>query len=677
MRWKWILPRFIIVALLLSFLQYGLDPLLRFTGIKAMQAITGARVDVQSVGTTFFPPSATVQGVAVASARRPGKNLFQFDKLSFRLESNSLSHRRFVIEDARMEGLQFDTDRSDNGQLPLQPEVEEAEPSWLTEKLTAASQDWLQEVQDAAFAQLDPEQLQTWRVGNNLYEEWDLRFTTLTADAKSLEPRVRQLRDQFRSIRDLPPLQQIELGVRLAEESEQLLADLQLVNQELRKIAPRLQVDVNALNTARLNDQEMIRNRIAAFHPDGRFLSQMLLGKDLYLQINQLLTWVETFTEYQSGLENQIRPERQDGRWYPVIATEPAPDFHLQNLSFTGIMSIHREAIPWTGTLQDLSSNPELTGKPTVLQATASGTNDIQLTVTADRRQAARLTTVAASWINHEGFSISAGRPEQLHLRVALDEPRWQLNMELAETGMRGFISLNTTVGDVSIDSEGRIRPELLQATTTALNAVHSFQAAAAISGTLRRPRVELSSDLGDQLAVGLRSAFTEQFEAARMNMLAEVDRRASSFLNQLKSRCEGEYARLASENKKLLEQIQEAQALAVSLRSAKSDPGLLLKQVSQSRLLSEGNRNTAQKVEKVLSDAQQKTSSEATKLLLGAPLAPPSRIPGGEDPLAVPGLLPGNLPDLLQKAVTKPASGAPTSPQMLPEIIPGLRWNR
>lgn len=677
MRWKWILPRFIIVALLLSFLQFGVDPLLRFAGIRAMQAITGARVDVDSVATTYFPPSATVQGVAVASARRPGKNLFQFDTLSFRLESQSLSQRRFVVEDARMEGLQFDTDRSDNGQLPFQPKIEESEPSWLTEKLTAVSQDWLQEVQDDAFAKLDPHQLQTWRVGNSLYEEWDQRFRILTSDAKSLEPRVRQLRDQFRSIPDLPPLQQIEMGVRLAEESEKLLADVQLVNQELRQIAPKLQVDVNALNTARLNDQEMIRNRIAAFHPDGRFLSQMLLGKDLYLQINQLLTWVETFTEYQSGLEEQIHPERQDGRWLPLLATEQGPDFHLRNLAFTGVMSIHREAIPWTGTLQDVSSNPELTDRPAVLRATATGTNDVQLTITADRRQATRLTTVAASWLNHDGFSISAGRPEQMHLRVALKEPRWQLNLQLADTGMRGFISLDTTVDNVSIDSEGSIRPELLQATTTALNAVHRFQAAAAISGSLRHPRVELSSDLGDQLATGLRTAFTEQFEAARTSLLAEVDRRATSALDQLKNRCEGEYTRLAAENRKLLDQIQEARTLAISLKSAKSDPGQLLKHVSQSKLLSEGNRTAVQKVEKAFSDAQSKTSSEATKLLLGAPLAPPSQIPGNPDPLAIPGLLPGNLPALLQKTVTKPAGTSPSSPGMLPEIIPGLRWNR
>ncbi|MGB0741179.1 MAG: hypothetical protein ACPGXX_13985, partial [Planctomycetaceae bacterium] len=172
MRWKWILPRFIIVAMLVGFLQFGVDPLLRYAGVHSLQAITGAKVDINSVSTSFFPLSARIDGLALASRGRPGKNILELNQLSFRLEPHSLSRRRFVVRDARMEGLQFDTVRNDDGQLPFQQVPEETEPSWLAEKLADASRDWLQEMESTAFEQLDPNQLQTWRLGQTLYQEW-------------------------------------------------------------------------------------------------------------------------------------------------------------------------------------------------------------------------------------------------------------------------------------------------------------------------------------------------------------------------------------------------------------------------------------------------------------------------------------------------------------------------
>lgn len=677
MRWKWILPRFIVVAMLVGFLQFGVDPLLQYAGVHSLQAITGAKVDINSISTSFFPPSARIDGLALASRSRPGKNILELNQLSFRLEPHSLSRRRFVVQDARMEGLQFDTVRNDDGQLPFQQVPEETEPSWLAEKLADASHDWLQEMESTAFEQLDPNQLQTWRLGKTLYQEWDTRFQELSGEARGLEPRVKNLRDQFRRLRELPPIEQIEQGVRLAQSTDQLLRDVENLNQQLRQIAPRLRSDVEGLDNARKSDQELVKNKIAAFHPDAGFLSRTLLGRDLYLHIAQLLSWVETFSEYQSGLEDQLRPGRGDGRWLAVLPEQPSPDFHLQNLAFSGIMSIRKEPVAWHGTLTDLSSDSLLLGQPTILQAAATGSNEIRLTITSDPTAEDGTTSIVASWLDHDGFSIAAGRPEQLQLRVALEEPRWDLNLQLGSESLKGFLSLNTNVHDVSVDSEGSVRPELLQATRTALASVSQFRAAAAISGELKKPRVELSSDLGHQLAGGMKKAFADQFETAKTAMLASIDRKAIGFLDQLKSRCESEYTRLSKENTELLDQLREVQTLTAALSSPGGNPGLLLKQVSQSKLLSERDRSRLQKVDGTLDQFKQKLNLNTKGVLLGAPLAPPASVPRATDPLALPGLLPGNLPQLLQKSGTSSSTEKKPGIEMLPEIIPGLKWDR
>ena len=102
MRWTYIIPRLIMIGLLWGFLAYAVDPLLRYSTVQSIQSVTGAKVDVAKLHTTYFAPSLTIQSMALAAADRPGKNMVEFDDLHVRLESHSLSRRRFVIEDGHI-----------------------------------------------------------------------------------------------------------------------------------------------------------------------------------------------------------------------------------------------------------------------------------------------------------------------------------------------------------------------------------------------------------------------------------------------------------------------------------------------------------------------------------------------------------------------------------------------
>ena len=61
MRWSYIIPRLIIVGLLWGFLVYGVDPLLRYSTVQSLQTVTGAKVDVAELQTTYFPPSFSIK----------------------------------------------------------------------------------------------------------------------------------------------------------------------------------------------------------------------------------------------------------------------------------------------------------------------------------------------------------------------------------------------------------------------------------------------------------------------------------------------------------------------------------------------------------------------------------------------------------------------------------------
>ena len=644
MRWKWIVPRLLIAFSIWAFIHWGMDPLLRWTAVSALQSVTGARVDIRRVVTTFFPPSIDIQQTAVASARRRGRNLFEFDRMSLQLENRSLSQRRFVISDGRIENLQFDTWRSDDGQLekPATPVVEE--PSWASEKLKELGDEWLTQLSEQARAQLDPNTLETWRLGSEVYEKWDVRFEDLTDRARDLEPRVRSLSEQFKLAKEGSTVDQIEKYLEVAREADLVLQDARRLQNDLKQMAPEVRTDFESINQARLNDQQMIQQKIALLKPDGRRISQALLGRDVYLRVQEMLTWFELFRSYQSELTQQVQPPRNPGRTWPVLPVSPGPAFHARKLSLSGKMSIDRDLIPWQAVLSDITSDPRLLGKPAVLEASAAGPRPLQLKYTVDATTDVLRSELTAELSDPQGFALAAGRRQKARFEAGLSNLTWTAQVALTGDDMSGFIQLVSDIDGLSFEASDDVRPEILEAANEALHDIQSLDVVLALTGTLQKPDIVLSTELGDQIASGIQIAVMHQLDRARARLLEEADRQATAQLARLRTRFGEEYNRLAKENEQLITQVQEVTQLLAALRSGKVDPRAVIQQVSNSKLLKEKDRESVQRVLNGVNGVMQGQLPQ--ELLQKLPI--PRSTDSETATLMIPGMLPGSLPGLL-----------------------------
>lgn len=644
MRWKWIVPRLLIAFSIWAFIHWGMDPLLRWTAVSALQSVTGARVDIRRVVTTFFPPSIDIQQTAVASARRRGRNLFEFDRMSLQLENRSLSQRRFVISDGRIENLQFDTWRSDDGQLekPATPVVEE--PSWASEKLKELGDEWLTQLSEQARAQLDPNTLETWRLGSEVYEKWDVRFEDLTDRARDLEPRVRSLSEQFKLAKEGSTVDQIEKYLEVAREADLVLQDARRLQNDLKQMAPEVRTDFESINQARLNDQQMIQQKIALLKPDGRRISQALLGRDVYLRVQEMLTWFELFRSYQSELTQQVQPPRNPGRTWPVLPVSLGPAFHARKLSLSGNMSIDRDLVPWQAVLSDITSDPRLLGKPAVLEASAAGPRPLQLKYTGDATTDVLRSELTAELRDPQGFALAAGRRQKARFEAGLSNLTWTAQVALTGDDMSGFIQLVSDIDGLSFEASDDVRPEILEAANEALHDIQSLDVVLALTGTLQKPDIVLSTELGDQIASGIQTAVMHQLDRARARLLEEADRQATAQLARLRTRFGEEYNRLAKENEQLITQVQEVTQLLAALRSGKVDPRAVIQQVSNSKLLKERDRESVQRVVNGVNGVMQGQLPQ--ELLQKLPI--PRSTDSETATLMIPGMLPGSLPGLL-----------------------------
>lgn len=638
MRWTYIIPRLIIIGLLWGFLNYGVDPLLRYSTIQSLQSVTGAKVDVGALKTTYFPPSFTIQRMALARAGRPGKNMVEFDELHVKLESHSLSRRRFVIENGHIDGLRFDTRRSDDGQLELTDEPKGTEPSWVTEKLTELGDEWLSSLEEQIKSQLDPNNLETYRIGTGVYEKWDVRFEELVARAKELEPRAKALRQDFENAKQGDTLEQIEQYLTVAREAELLVRDAQTFRDELTGIVPEVRADFQLLNHARMRDQEKVKQTLALLKPDPRRISQALLGQTMYVRLREILTWVETIREYQHGLHEQIQPPRHPGRDFDFRAANPAPDFLLKNLRLTGTVSSNEESVPFKALLTDVTEDPMLLGRPCVMSLVAAGSRPLQLKVIYDATQDIPVAKMRADFRDTNPIPLRAGRPEKACLQAVLNDVTWQSRLVVVQNQIQGQLVLDSRLDQLEFSANEDVRPEIIAAANEVFASLQTLNATVQISGTLLKPDIELHSDVGEQVAIGVKTAFTQQLAVAKVKLMEEVTDFADEQFQTLKNRFAAEYGQLERDNKELIKKVSEVQTLVASLRSGNLDARTLARQVSSSSLIKEKDRV---KIDSALEKVDSIFSGQLPDGL-------PGRIPNlpGNLPLS-PGLLPiqsGNL---------------------------------
>jgi hypothetical protein len=294
--------------------------------------------------------------------------------------------------------------------------------------------------------------------------------------------------------------------------------------------------------------------------------------------------------------------------------------------------------------LSDVTSDPRLLGKPAVLEASAAGPRPLQLKYTVDATTDVLRSELTAELRDPQGFALAAGRRQKARFEAGLSNLTWTAQVALTGDDMSGFIQLVSDIDGLSFEASDDVRPEILEAANEALHDIQSLDVVLALTGTLQKPDIVLSTELGDQIASGIQTAVMHQLDRARARLLEEADRQATAQLARLRTRFGEEYNRLAKENEQLITQVQEVTQLLAALRSGKVDPRAVIQQVSNSKLLKERDRESVQRVVNGVNGVMQGQLPQ--ELLQKLPI--PRSTDSETATLMIPGMLPGSLPGLL-----------------------------
>ncbi|MBS0265300.1 MAG: TIGR03545 family protein [Planctomycetes bacterium] len=562
MRWGYVIPRVIIVASIWAFFAYGFDPALRYASIYGAQKAMGAKVEIGSLKTGFWPLGLVLGDVRVADRNAPGTNLIEFDSLTMDLSGPALSRKSFVVEDGELSGLRWATPRKDSGLLP-DAESAADKSKQADESADGASiplfgldekgAELFGALQDRADALLDEDQFESVRMGKELEKKWTQNFTELESQALDLKAEIDDIQ-RIARLKEKDRLAQIENYRKAAVESQDALAKIKHIRDEVVAEKQQSRTDFAAFNAARERDLAKIRQQINAFESDPQQIAEYLLGPELDRRVKDMLDWVKTARSTYQRVANPPAPMRMRGEDIVFVHPAQTPKVLIKTLKLNGQGELHSLPLEFQGTLTGLTSSPVMHGEPAVLQLTATGPAAVDLKFVFD------YTHPDAEPVHELTLKFEAGNVPPLNLgdeksfAVAVTAERLTCTIQLKLigdnlTGKLHFDEQPATLSPHLDHLAKKVPAQVVEVLKDVFTAIRTVEGDVDLSGTLLRPRVKLHSEIGHHVAGGLKTAMTHQVDQGR---------------DQLESRLNDQVARQSGKLKDLFK--QKSQALSAQL---------------------------------------------------------------------------------------------------------------
>lgn len=537
-RWSYLLPRLLIMVACLLFLQFGLDPLLRWSLIEAGQAATGAKVDVGDLQANVVKGNLYVARVGLADPSSPLKNLVEFDNAWFKMDSQALLRRRFVVREARVSGLRIDATRTASGKLEVEPEEPSDDGSDEMKRQAAELADkWFADFTQRLQGDLTKD-FESVRLSQELMQRWPQEYAQLKQRADEWKVRVQNLRELYNSVRENPLRELPNLEKHVAQ-LEQIRKEIPQLRDEFERLQKQALQDRQAIDSARQHDVATIKEKLNLKNLDPNSLSQYLIGPQFTQYLEQFSSWVQQARELYGVVQEHPELNQSKGRGVTVSfdAGPRQPTLLIQMLGLDGQARLGDEEVAFVGRLRNLTPQPKLLGQPAQFQFQCRGKADFQVEATLDRTG---LTPKEHLVINIPKLAQPQrvlGKEDRLALRLAPGAAHVWLQVDFVAEQMNGQIIWKQEDTHLSpVIDEQRTGARLAEHMRAVAGEVHSFHAAIQLTGTVRRPHLQLQSNLGPQLAQGINGAVQRELEFRQEQLtklaqdnvdkaLAQVDR--------------------------------------------------------------------------------------------------------------------------------------------------------
>ena len=567
-RWKAIVPFLLFVALAgIVWLLFG-ENFVRLSAESYGTQTLGTEVDIGSLKITESNARLTLGALQVADPFHPTRNLLEAGRIVLQIDPVPLLEKKIVIDQMDLTGLRFGTTRS----RPARP----VKTGGIAQRVRAQVSGWkkqldvpllsLAPIDTLKALVLDPAKLGTVQVAQSVIQRGDSVRQALEASLKALQPRpildsasalASRLAATNPATLDLQSTAQTVAGVRKSiEQVDQLKKQLSDLQQSANAGMNLLRNGLGEIEAARQKDYQFARGLLKLPSISAPDISQMLFGPPSAGVFEQALYYADLGRSYlPPGMDPLRRPGSNRVRMSGTSVSFPRehtwPTFLLRQGKIAFSLGSDTGRSSFGASVQGLTSEPAVYGKPTLFSAQGAlkGANPMSVEVggVLNHVGAVPRDSLLASL---SGLPLPSFDLPGLPFRLVPGRGQASLSFGLEGDRLRGHWSLRSDQLTASAGDSARGRP-LTQLETIigrVLGGIKSLSLDAELGGTISRPSLAISSNVGDAIAGGIRAVIGEEVARVEAKVHAEVDRQVGKAVDEARKAVAGVQKDLAQQ---------------------------------------------------------------------------------------------------------------------------------
>lgn len=392
MRWKGFIPFLILILGWILVVRLFLDQWIESGIEKLGETIVGARVEIDDLDFRFSDLSIEWKRLQVANPKNTWTNLIETERTAFRMNLGALLRKRVVIEEMRVTGLRSGTPRTKDGALPKKPKPPKKKPGFFDRVKARLAR----EIETMPIIQWDPKQFK-----QKLNLDSVLALVPLTTvekidsakqDAQATLERWRDFQQTFRPEAELKKIQMDfqELDPRKINTVEELVSwvnktksaqktlsaisdTFRVKNIQIRKDIARFKTYSQQMDDWVRKDYNTILQKAQIPDLSMQHISKIVIGETVLHHIGQILDLYQTVRTYlpsPTEKPKKQKPPRMKGQNIHYPSRYLFPSFLIREIEVSGQTGT-REAKPgivWKGQITDVTSQPWVWKKPTVVR---------------------------------------------------------------------------------------------------------------------------------------------------------------------------------------------------------------------------------------------------------------------------------------------------------------------
>lgn len=518
-RWRFLFTRLIVVAAVVMLLCLGMGPLTQFITVRGLEYSTGAKAEIGQTRVGFFPPSIQYKNVSIADPRddKAFRDAFAAESINLVIDGDSLLRRRWVVDRARITGLEIGSQRTTSGHLERVDPVESDEPSRIGEWLSGAGSDI------ANRAEAMGRDLQTVQTGDQIRRQWENEYDMLVRRARDLEERVRTIRDSAQGIdnplRDWPELERTLNEAKLARE------ELLKVRELMEALPDQMRADLQRLEQARKADLATIDQYVPGNLEDSENFGVDLITSEVRRQLEQLRAYVDNGRTLANYTVVAPETERVRGEDHDFRGVGRRPDILIRQCEVSGLMRASGKTYTLTGIMQNMTPEPERLKDPTRAQLKLEGPETVLVDYIRDRRNTS-VDRLTLHWPEMRADAMQLAAGKDVGVQIAGGQREVWVQLDTQGEQLKGRMVSKQTGVAMRMDVRGSAANSAAAiAMNESLAGVEQIEIDATFEGTWRDIDLRLNTNLGSVFRDAAQGAIAKQVEVSKAKLAAEVDK--------------------------------------------------------------------------------------------------------------------------------------------------------